>query len=212
MDDSSQEAQSFPRPARVSTGTRNGAWSRHNLLSLDGGGIRGYWTLLVLGRLMEAIAREDARQAGRLHPGRSDSFWPDEFPPNVAQREGRPVPYQQLSATQKYLPCHYFDFMCGSSTGGLIAIMLGRLRMSVADCMKEYEDLSHQIFGHPRWCSQRNLGFVPWSKYDANSMKKVFKDVTRRRCERSAFNRNGFREPFFPTLQDTCNVIVTTLR
>jgi patatin-like phospholipase/acyl hydrolase len=27
------------------------------------------------------------------------------------------------------LPCQYFDLMGGTSTGGLIAIMLGRLRM-----------------------------------------------------------------------------------
>jgi len=27
------------------------------------------------------------------------------------------------------LPCDYFDLICGNSTGGLIALMLGRLRM-----------------------------------------------------------------------------------
>ena len=31
------------------------------------------------------------------------------------------------------LPCEYFDLICGTSTGGLIALMLGRLRMVIKD-------------------------------------------------------------------------------
>ncbi|KAF4964394.1 hypothetical protein FSARC_7659 [Fusarium sarcochroum] len=43
-------------------------------------------------------------------------------------------------------PCDYFDIIGGTSTGGLIAIMLGRLRMSIADCIKKYEELSDDVF------------------------------------------------------------------
>ncbi|MCJ1251294.1 hypothetical protein MMC30_008526 [Trapelia coarctata] len=38
-------------------------------------------------------------------------------------------------------PCLYFDYAFGSGTGGLIAIMLGRLRMSVDDALDEYTRL-----------------------------------------------------------------------
>ena len=50
----------------------------------------------------------------------------------------------------------------------LIAIMLGRLRMSVADTISEYERLGNQVFGRPR----RGLNFK-WrtvNKAEINSL------------------------------------------
>ncbi|KAG8950920.1 hypothetical protein FRC04_006984 [Tulasnella sp. 424] len=46
----------------------------------------------------------------------------------------------------KTKPCDYFDLIGGTSTGGLIAIMLGRLRMSIPDCIAAYCELSKHIF------------------------------------------------------------------
>ncbi|KAK4171585.1 hypothetical protein QBC36DRAFT_382447 [Triangularia setosa] len=43
-------------------------------------------------------------------------------------------------------PCDYFDIISGTSTGGLIAIMLGRLRMTVDDCINAYASLSESVF------------------------------------------------------------------
>jgi len=62
------------------------------ILSLDGGGVRGLSSLVILEEIMKEIRRRDSL---------------DEVP----------------------LPCEYFDLIGGTSTGGLIAIMLGRLRM-----------------------------------------------------------------------------------
>lgn len=62
------------------------------ILSLDGGGVRGLSSLMILQKLMYEVQRVENL----------------DHPP---------------------LPCQYFDLMGGTSTGGLIAIMLGRLRM-----------------------------------------------------------------------------------
>ncbi|QKD59085.2 phospholipase, patatin family protein, partial [Fusarium oxysporum Fo47] len=43
-------------------------------------------------------------------------------------------------------PCEYFDLIGGTSTGGLIAIMLGRLRMDVDTCIEKYGELSSRVF------------------------------------------------------------------
>jgi hypothetical protein len=43
-------------------------------------------------------------------------------------------------------PCQIFDMICGTSTGGLIAIMLGRLCMTVDDCIRLYKNLAKSIF------------------------------------------------------------------
>ena len=43
-------------------------------------------------------------------------------------------------------PCDYFDMIGGTSTGGLIAIMLGRLRMTIDECIDIYAMLSDRVF------------------------------------------------------------------
>lgn len=43
-------------------------------------------------------------------------------------------------------PVDYFDLAAGTSTGGLIALMLFRLRMDTKQCLGEYHGLAHDIF------------------------------------------------------------------
>ena len=94
-----------------------------NLLCFDGGGIRGLSSLYILKRLMEAVD-------------------PDK-PPK---------------------PCEYFDMIGGTNTGGyyllnllnmammftfypsIIAIMLGRLKMDVQQCINAYRTLAAEAF------------------------------------------------------------------
>lgn len=69
------------------------------ILALDGGGVRGLSEVLILKNLFQRI-KFNEEQAGRRP--KSDKL---------------PEPWK------------YFDLICGTSTGGLIALMLGRLRM-----------------------------------------------------------------------------------
>src|SRR5271169_3027578 len=62
------------------------------ILSLDGGGVRGLSSLLILREIMAEVEKK----------------W---------------------VSTETVKPCDVFDLICGTSTGGLIAIMLGLLEM-----------------------------------------------------------------------------------
>lgn len=44
-------------------------------------------------------------------------------------------------------PCEVFDLIGGTSTGGIIAIMLGRLEMNVDQCIAAYCDFAEAVFG-----------------------------------------------------------------
>ena len=43
-------------------------------------------------------------------------------------------------------PCDYFDLIAGTGTGGLIAIMLGRLRLDLETCMEVYVRMTRKVF------------------------------------------------------------------
>ncbi|KFY80769.1 hypothetical protein V498_08778, partial [Pseudogymnoascus sp. VKM F-4517 (FW-2822)] len=59
-------------------------------------------------------------------------------------------------------PWQYFDLIGGTSTGGIIAIMLGRLRMTIPECIIAYIKLSKAIFTpkHSRASLTRGVEFL----------------------------------------------------
>jgi predicted acylesterase/phospholipase RssA len=105
------QTSSAAPPSRLRLkGDQSGSRVR-KILSLDGGGVRGYSTLMILDQLMRKLGKQ---RGEKLHP------WEE------------------------------FDMIAGTSTGGLIAIMLGRLQMSVAECIEAYRDLSSRVFKEAR--------------------------------------------------------------
>ena len=145
--------------------TDEGPWARKTILTVDGGGIRGYSSLLILQQLMENIAHFE-RSAD---PKATSSAYSPLI--ECLQDKNLPPMYNDTKSTSHYLPCHYFDYVAGTSTGGLIAIMLGRLRMTIDDCIEEYEHLSARVFQKPSSRLRRSL-----TNYNKEAKWRVLQD------------------------------------
>ncbi|KAH0562020.1 hypothetical protein GP486_003274 [Trichoglossum hirsutum] len=124
-----------------------------NLLSIDGGGVRGLSSLLILQAVMRKV--------------------------ELIERERDPNARIGLR-----LPADYFDLAGGTSTGGLGALMLFRLRMDIQSAIEQYQQLCPKIF-HQGW--RHYLGWnifksilgMPW--YSAPALEKGIKNLLKRR-------------------------------
>ncbi|KAJ5553447.1 hypothetical protein N7494_002825 [Penicillium frequentans] len=112
------------------------------ILSLDGGGIRGISSLLILEKIMEKI--RDVKHLDR-------------------------VPR----------PCDHFDLIGGTSTGGIIAIMLGRLGMTVDECIRAYRKVAQQAFTPKRTSI---LPASPRGAFSAQALEEAIKQTVREFC------------------------------
>lgn len=69
----------------------------------------------------------------------------------------------------------FSDFLYGTSTGGLIAIMLARLRMTVDDCLDTYRVVGDRLFG-------RRKSRIPFrTKYYHEPLEKAVQEIVDRR-------------------------------
>ncbi|KAL8364966.1 hypothetical protein RB595_003991 [Gaeumannomyces hyphopodioides] len=117
-----------PRPLRI--------------LSLDGGGIRGLSSLLILEHIMEGIRKAEG-----------------------------------LSEVPK--PCERFDLIGGTSTGGIIAIMLGRLGMSVDECIRAYRKVAERAFTPKRTTL---FPAFPSGAFSAKALEAAIRDTIKEYC------------------------------
>ena len=89
----------------------------------------------------------------------------------------------------------------------LIAISLGRLRMSASDCLSEYMRLGGQVFGNPQFWNQMRFGFLHLStqpKYKAAHFDAAVKSVCDRHNEVPKEFSDGVEPPRFPFRHDLC--------
>lgn len=57
--------------------------------------------------------------------------------------------------------------------------------MTVPDSIYEYKSLGQEVFGKPRFFTSINFGISNRHKYRAANLTKVFKEVTKRRDEKT---------------------------
>ncbi|KAF2477222.1 FabD/lysophospholipase-like protein [Lindgomyces ingoldianus] len=74
-------------------------------------------------------------------------------------------------------PCEVFDLIGGTSTGGLIAIMLGRLEMDVDECITAYSDLAEAVFGEKQSRIPINFMGKVKSRFDSAKLETAIKKV-----------------------------------
>jgi Patatin-like phospholipase len=116
--------------------------------------------------------------------------------------------FEQLDKQELLRPSKYFDLIVGTSTGGsvsrylnveslltisrLIAIMLGRLRMSVEECIDQYEKLASKIFGKPRHFHAR-AGFFFWDrpKFNTQSYRDIIRKVVQTNRDKRFVSPDG---------------------
>ncbi|XDG01449.1 hypothetical protein ABKA04_001064 [Annulohypoxylon sp. FPYF3050] len=111
------------------------------ILSVDGGGIRGKSSLLILENIMEGV--RDAQNLGHVPK-----------------------------------PCDFFDLIGGTSTGGIIAIMLGRLGMTIHECIQVYDRVAEAAFTRKR----ARVPLISSSVYSAHALETVIQEVVREFC------------------------------
>ncbi|KAJ5186104.1 protein kinase subdomain-containing protein [Penicillium cf. griseofulvum] len=74
-------------------------------------------------------------------------------------------------------PCEVFDLIGGTSTGGLIAIMLGRLGMDVDSCIAAYSDLAAAVFSEKLRSIPMNFKGDIKAKFDSKKLERAIQKV-----------------------------------
>ncbi|KAH1461129.1 hypothetical protein KXX13_007338 [Aspergillus fumigatus] len=123
------------------------------VLSLDGGGVRGYSMLIILQELMYRI---------------------------YVETEGKPPRRDQIPK-----PCDHFDLIVGTGTGGLIALMLGRLRLDLETCKEVYVRMTRRVFE-----TDKTIAGIPYRStlFKASKLEEAIRECVR---EHTVFEAEG---------------------
>lgn len=73
-------------------------------------------------------------------------------------------------------PADHFDLICGTGTGGLIAIMLGRLRLDLETCKEVYVRMTRGVFE-----TDKTIAGIPYRStlFKASKLEEAIKECVR---------------------------------
>jgi hypothetical protein len=82
-------------------------------------------------------------------------------------------------------PCDHFDLIVGTGTGGLIAIMLGRLRLDLETCKEVYVRMTRKVFE-----TDKTIAGIPYRStlFKASKLEEAIKECVR---EHTIFENEG---------------------
>lgn len=129
---------------------------------VDGGGVRGYSMLVLLKDFMH----QAHMQIHDGSDGEQSAQWGDDPRPK---------------------PCDYFDLIGGTGTGGLIAIMLGRLRMDIPSCVDTYVEMTRRVFE-----TDKTIAGIPYrsTMFKASKLEDAIRDCVAR-YEQGAYQESA---------------------
>jgi patatin-like phospholipase/acyl hydrolase len=73
-------------------------------------------------------------------------------------------------------PCDHFDLIVGTGTGGLIALMLGRLRLDLEQCKELYVRMTRRVFE-----TDKTFAGIPYRStlFKASMLEQAIKEAVR---------------------------------
>ncbi|EXJ59073.1 hypothetical protein A1O7_06504 [Cladophialophora yegresii CBS 114405] len=159
---------------------KDGPWAGKIILSLDGGGIRGYSSLLIVEDLMSKIAVLEQDTSWIDENIKATYRLCDKDVKNVRYSADYPWKGQNITLhDERFYPAHYFDYVAGTSTDGLSAIMLGRLNLTVQEAKEQYTRFGNSVFGQGPWFHMRSALWWPRPKYATTKVRQTILEVVR---------------------------------
>lgn len=82
-------------------------------------------------------------------------------------------------------PCDHFDLIVGTGTGGLIAIMMGRLRLDLETCKELYVRMTRMVFQ-----TDKTIAGIPYRStlFKASKLEEAIKQAVQ---EHTIYEREG---------------------